>query len=75
MVFRRLKSMTEEEETPVGPIRKAIKARADNDKDLRDLKQEGSNELKKIRSRKKQPNYILWQEHFRREIRGLIHSP
>ena len=66
MVFRKLKSMTEKEETPVEPIRKAIKALAENDKELRDVKQEGFNERKKILSLEKQPNYILLPEHFRR---------
>ena len=75
MLFRKLKSMSEKEETTVEPIRKAIKALEENDKELRDVKQEGCNEFKKILSLKKQPNYIIFQEPFRREIRGLSHSP
>ena len=55
-----------------GDLKKAIKVLEENDRKLAKVKEEGFDELSKILSVEKQARYIVFQEHFRREIHGLI---
>ena len=55
-----------------GDLKKAIRSLEENDQKLSKVKKEGFNELAKILSVEKQARYIVFQEHFQREIHGLI---
>jgi hypothetical protein len=55
-----------------GDLKKAIKALEANDQKRNKVQQEGFDKLAKVLSVEKQARYIVFQEHFRREIRGLI---
>lgn len=55
-----------------GKLKKAIGALAENEKKFHQVQEEGFQELEKILSVEQQAKYIVFQEKFRREIRGLI---
>jgi len=55
-----------------GDLKKAIKALEENDRKRNKVQKEGSDKLAKVLSVEKQARYIVFQEHFRREIHGLI---
>jgi Spy/CpxP family protein refolding chaperone len=55
-----------------GDLKQAIKALEENDQKRTKVQQEGFDALAKILPVEKQARYIVFQEHFRREIHGLI---
>ncbi|RLB05266.1 MAG: hypothetical protein DRG50_07515 [Deltaproteobacteria bacterium] len=71
-LFWKLKRMVEKSEATEEALKETIKALEENDKELQKVRIDGFNEIKKILPVKKQAKYIIFQEHFRREIHGLI---
>ena len=55
-----------------GDLKRMIRSLEENDQKLATVKEEGFDELSKILSVEKQARYIVFQEHFQREIHGLI---
>jgi Spy/CpxP family protein refolding chaperone len=72
-LVRDLERMIEAKATE-GELKKTIQALEKNDNKLREVKEEGFHELAKILPVDKQARYIVFQEQFRREMRGLIHK-
>jgi Spy/CpxP family protein refolding chaperone len=72
-LVRELERMIENKAT-VGELKKTIRALEENDNKLREVKEEGFHELAKVLSLEKQARYIVFQEQFRREMRGLLHK-
>jgi hypothetical protein len=55
-----------------GDLKRAIKALEENDRKRNKVQEEGFGKLAKVLSVEKQARYIVFQEHFRREIHRLI---
>ena len=55
-----------------GDLKRTIRSLEDNNRKLKKIEAEGFSEIAKILSVKKQAKYIVFQEHFRHEIHGLI---
>ncbi|MCJ7664257.1 MAG: hypothetical protein MUO24_08450 [Desulfobacterales bacterium] len=72
-LVRELERMLENK-TTVGELKKTIQALEENDSKLREVKEKGFQELARILSVEKQARYIVFQEQFRREMRGLLHK-
>jgi ribosomal protein S6 len=72
-LVRELERMIENKATE-GDLKKTIQALEENDSKLREVKEEGFQELARILPVEKQARYIVFQEQFRREMRGLLHK-